>query len=648
MTPSSSQNPVPKFRTYGADLNSVRAKKNISIPTTNTVASTHDTESVEENVGVVPPFHSFKKSQEITETTPVAKKVISSEALQTATQKIVNTSGKLASGAVKENLPAVIITDTKHKRFSLRREVVSSLSNWWATKKEASRKSKIPRYTVAEAGRRKGVIQKATAKTGITASSDHQTVVSHIKTTKQIPHVQQPPIQSAPTAVEKIQVWESAETVIPKLAVVIADTPKIKPVESPRDEMPKIGTLQNQSWETDIQTEVNRLTKTAPISNIILSGKEFTKLKQKRAENVAPAVEQQPQKNSIIKPIVPVQPPRTREINLENEEIIAPKNPTIIIPPVLPNKRASSAVEPAEIEKYIPPITSIITPEVITPFTRPKITPTIPATQTKNIPRNVIIPAQITEAPPAPVVPQAPVAPAREERRFAPPRESRKSLLQKLAGTNTIVFAAFGVLIFVVITGLGLRTYLAQPSIDATKITENSNSFVFTDTTEPASPFFISTVGDIRKALDEQVTQTDSLVELSLRSNSGGKITGSLLLTLLETNVVFDFRSAATDVSIGTYRGTPWILFTVTDKNTALGGMLDWENNLYHDLAPIFGTGTELSRNPFSDNIIGATDVRVLKNDAGVEELVYGFTSDNQLLITGNTTAFLNLAGKVK
>jgi hypothetical protein len=64
-----------------------------------------------------------------------------------------------------------VITDTKRKRFRLFPAIGASLSSWFKALFKP-RKKQTPSYSVPEADRRKGVIQKATSKSGSVFSAD--------------------------------------------------------------------------------------------------------------------------------------------------------------------------------------------------------------------------------------------------------------------------------------------------------------------------------------------------------------------------------------------------------------------------------------------------------------------------------------------
>jgi hypothetical protein len=76
---------------------------------------------------------------------------------------------------------ATIIRDTKHNRFHLFPAIGSSLKQWFLDFKDKYLTKKAPKYTVPETTLRKGVIQKATSKTGKIATFDHSSLQERIR-----------------------------------------------------------------------------------------------------------------------------------------------------------------------------------------------------------------------------------------------------------------------------------------------------------------------------------------------------------------------------------------------------------------------------------------------------------------------------------
>jgi len=79
---------------------------------------------------------------------------------------------------------STIITDTKSDRFKLFPSIVDSLRTWFKliTKK---RKRSAPKYVIPETERRKGVIQKATSKSGTIFTADNETLKEQIRRRQQ-------------------------------------------------------------------------------------------------------------------------------------------------------------------------------------------------------------------------------------------------------------------------------------------------------------------------------------------------------------------------------------------------------------------------------------------------------------------------------
>ena len=234
------------------------------------------------------------------------------------------------------------------------------------------------------------------------------------------------------------------------------------------------------------------------------------------------------------------------------------------------------------------------------------------------------------------------------ERRFAPPRESRRSFFEVITQTNQMVFITFGALLFVVVTGLGLRSYL-QTSALKPVATELSTPLATTFETSsiPSAPTLVYTKDDVFNELKKQKSITDDLFEIIfINANTNVPLAPDEFIAFIDASLVFDFKETITDVTLGGYRGAPWVTLTVRDTTTALGGMLQWEPTLAFNMSPIFESAT-MNPNTFSDGIMGEHDVRILKDSNREEVLVYGFINDTTIIITSSTTSFLDLATNV-
>jgi hypothetical protein len=101
----------------------------------------------------------------------------------------------------------------------------------------------------------------------------------------------------------------------------------------------------------------------------------------------------------------------------------------------------------------------------------------------------------------------------------------------------------------------------------------------------------------------------------------------------------------------GSYKkSTPFIFLKVTDASTALGGMLDWEQDMYTDLKPMLKTESRsvASGATFTDVIVDGVDARALVDTAGQVVLMYNLPKHNAIIITTSKEALQEILTTVK
>lgn len=176
----------------------------------------------------IPPFHTFSK--------PTVKKVLPPKVTTIDTHEVgtsrrssaqstltAPSHGVTVGDAADADNSATVITDTKHKRYSLTGALVGNFSQWYTEQKKNLTGENKPKYTIPEADRRKGVIQKATSQTGRTSTADHADVLARLRTARKN---NQQPVQTPVTATSNTPpVWETA---IAETAIVISE-PKRQP-----------------------------------------------------------------------------------------------------------------------------------------------------------------------------------------------------------------------------------------------------------------------------------------------------------------------------------------------------------------------------------------------------------------------------------
>jgi hypothetical protein len=139
----------------------------------------------------VPAFHELQKSahpEHITVPTPkqephhtpeknasVHKPEATTKTVLVRNTKPVNESARPAVSSAT----ASIITDTKRAEFSFFSHLSNSIQKWF--KSITTKKVTTPKYTVIDSERRKGVIQKATTKSGAIFTADNETLQEEIR-----------------------------------------------------------------------------------------------------------------------------------------------------------------------------------------------------------------------------------------------------------------------------------------------------------------------------------------------------------------------------------------------------------------------------------------------------------------------------------
>ncbi len=146
----------------------------------------------------IPPFHAFQKPGprkapivHIKEEGPIIDAAVLTAIASKQRTSILTTPshGVLVGDAEKESQTATIITDTKYRQFSLGSSITKKITSWFEDKKDIVTGKKKPKYSVPQADRRKGVIQKATSLTGRASVADHAQVLERLRHNKKNPAV---------------------------------------------------------------------------------------------------------------------------------------------------------------------------------------------------------------------------------------------------------------------------------------------------------------------------------------------------------------------------------------------------------------------------------------------------------------------------
>lgn len=308
----------------------------------------------------IPPFHTFskpivKKSSPLNvtpiDTTDVTK-TTQSRAQSTLTAP--SHGVMVGDGADVEN-NATVITDTKHNRFSVTGAVMGNLTDWYTQQKKNLNGESKPKYTLPEADRRRGVIQKATSQTGRMTTADHAAVLAKLRTARS---KNQPVTKSSPVtmAVSTPPVWETAQqdTTATQLTSPAhssaSELPRVNPIISTKIPDPKVeGGVQQKNITPIIPTlppvsaKNSPTTFTEPVSPII----PITRTK------ITPII---PQTSAVItnqsRPIA-TQPVAVMTVSSASTTAIT--EPTLVIPsiPTPPTNTRAKSPTKIKIPRYV-------------------------------------------------------------------------------------------------------------------------------------------------------------------------------------------------------------------------------------------------------------------------------------------------------
>ncbi len=179
---------------------------------------------------VIPPFHTFSKP--VVKPATVAVTTIDTSAFKSDSRpKNISTLddpsiGVTIGDAAKTENIATVLTDKKYKRFSLFQLLSQGIFSWLQSIKENLTTTKKPKYTIPEADRRKGVIQRATSQTGRTTTADHAEVLKRLRSARTTPIATVPPI---PKALPHEVIWETAVPVVVTMPIIPVVLPEVAP-----------------------------------------------------------------------------------------------------------------------------------------------------------------------------------------------------------------------------------------------------------------------------------------------------------------------------------------------------------------------------------------------------------------------------------
>lgn len=523
--------------------------------------------------------------------------------------KKITTSATSTLRPSANDLPATIITDQKGKRFNLTAEMSSAIGEWWNEKVKSVKKSnKKNVYGIPAAERRKGIVTTATTHTGRHAANDYQAVVERLKSKPETNPVETPIKQSAPLNLNTSEAAASWESIRPEST----DTDTTSVQGSNFEESPLVDTEEETTSAMTKADDNTQLT----VTNITY-----------RQPRILPTM---PQYDAVVEARA-----------TESEQAVAYDDPSALVP------------EEEEVEVINPP-----EPIIPTPRTFEKITPAIPATE-----RNERTPTPsaftlLSEVPP----PTLQSKPDYVKASIATRKENLEAKAIPQPTQSLMWFAPYVAGGAFVLVTVGSIAYFMLAGTADNALTQSGDTTLPTDSMNPENSLPTLTTGGIVTAQVDAPNKTSLFRAISATANQGEglqlvtplahdtalPLSSREILGLLNRQFTPAFIGSVTNVRVGMYRESPVLILNITDIATARGSMFAWESSMNQDLTPWFGVPitnqNQGTGSDFVDSKISNIDVRVLKDDIGGERLVYGFIGQSTILITTNTTAFLNVS----
>jgi len=508
---------------------------------------------------------------------------------------------------------ATVITDTKHNRFKLFPAIIISLNNWFSNQKKLRHQKAIPKYTLPQTTRRKGLIQRATSNTGKTATADFRYLQERIK------H------RSEEIGVAGKTIW----TPDTEPVFLLLDEVRNSPVTDEKEEV-----AGKTIWTPDTEPVFMLLdeVRNSPVTNVIIEPKKshYTEMfmtedveDQETDENVSVWENQELPEISQreTEPEESVSTWETEEVTVEivQPEIVVPEEVTVeIVQPEI--------VVPEEVT------VEIVQPEIVVPE---EIYPPIPVVVETNVPEKQKVETQLI--PPRPKL----------------GRSTKVSFWRQLHGlnTNTLAFIISSFILIVIASIFVIHILLTRESSPNPGLSPAPESLLLNTNLNLIINSMNGRSNLINSLLALKTTRPE-IVQAAYAEvfPSNNLVPPVEVLNLLGLDLEKNLAQSIEELRLGfTSEQEPFILMKVPDIIVAQGGLLLWEENMYTDLGKVFVLDpiAQSSDLNFSDSTFAGRDVRLIKQPSGSELIIYGLIN-NTVIITTTSSSYRELSILIK
>lgn len=492
---------------------------------------------------------------------------------------------------------ATIIRDTKRNRFRLFPAVLTSINNWLEDFKAKQKERRKPKYAVPDSTLRKGVIQKATSKTGKVASFDSSRIQDKIRERDAISKPRRFFTFWTPNTEPGLPLLDAPD----ETNSVVIEEPVTKPV--------------------NVQVEPKRSV--------------YTKLPTSDEVLTLPAV------TNVAKPD-PAPTPSLDPIT------IPPRPPVPVIKPATSTSRIS-LTEPkvAQVPKPFPPAPVTLVKTV------PPVEKSFDQTETIESPAPKVNPPAQPELPPKPIIKTEPPLPTVPPlTKTTAPKSWRSQLLNH--NTNRLATGIFTMTIVLATLGTGVFVLINDSREVGIPVTASPEGIL----NGPIQTLDITATDQSREglltSLNLNISESGYPIQQIVFTSRVDPQTGPTplspgsILDLLNINLNSSFVLTISELQFGAVNQRPFITMSGSDYTVLRGGMLAWENTLYDDLVDILNLPS-YTRAQFRDVLIEGRDARVLRDSQNGNELfVYGIVDKRIIIIAQNRVDFITLANNLK
>ena len=498
---------------------------------------------------------------------------------------------------------ATIITDTKKDRFKLFPAIGESLKNWFKELQKNHEEKKKPKYTVPETTRRKGVIQKATSQTGKITTADHDSLQEKIRQ-----RLQKEIVGFGNETKEDHVTWTpNTEPGFPLLEA--GDNTGIS----------NIQIVPRKNFYTK-QQEIIFNDSRQPNREIVETEKKPVNEARVAVEAKTESTDDLTETDSGFTNTVYETPKKEVSEAITNEDnlnLVEEHQNKVLNPVPKPSPKLDTH------EEFRPEIE--VNKEIEKEEERDK-TDFVESTENyqeetgrESEEKKDYIENNYEETEPETV--------------------SRK----RSFSVNTNLLSLILVIIIVailIVTGLGKNLIKYSNQQPTTESINTSYQQLLNSETKFIS--ISSNKTEIENTILSEINNENKINQFVFVSGETRELVKpSTLLIGLNFGSSASFNQTVTQIYFGSIDKSPFIAMKITDTTTAKGGMLQWEKTLSSDLKTIFNLSGDNKQ--FIDGMLGGTDVRVLKNSNNQDEIIYGFTSNDTIIISKDSRTFTEL-----